>query len=66
MPEIRSALAHQIASPVRWTETMHALARYEPVTLVEAGPGSVLKGLAAGFPASAAVSVEDTDVQAAR
>jgi [acyl-carrier-protein] S-malonyltransferase len=62
--EIRSALADQIASPVRWTETMHALARYEPVTLVEAGPGVVLRGLAKRVDGITAVSVEDTDVQA--
>jgi [acyl-carrier-protein] S-malonyltransferase len=62
--EIRSALADQIASPVRWTETMHALARYEPVTLVEAGPGAVLRGLAKRVDGITAVSVEDTDVQA--
>jgi [acyl-carrier-protein] S-malonyltransferase len=62
--EIRSALAYQIASPVRWTETMHALARYEPVTLVEAGPGSVLRGLAKRVDGISSVSIEDTDVQA--
>lgn len=44
--EIREHLAEQIASPVRWTETMLALKELGVATLVEAGPGSVLTGLA--------------------
>lgn len=43
---IKARLATQITSPVRWTETMLALADDGPVTLVEAGPGNVLVGLA--------------------
>lgn len=43
---IKARLATQITSPVRWTETMLALAEDGPVTLVEAGPGNVLVGLA--------------------
>jgi [acyl-carrier-protein] S-malonyltransferase len=62
--DIRRALAEQIASPVRWTETMRRLAGYEPVTLVEAGPGTVLRGLAKRIEGISSVSVEDTDVQA--
>ena len=62
--EIRAALADQIASPVRWTETMREFTRYEPVTLIEAGPGSVLRGLARRVEGIDAVSVEDTSVQA--
>lgn len=61
--EIRAALATQIVSPVRWTEVMHTFARYEPVTVIEAGPGSVLRGLAKRVPGLEAVSVEETGVQ---
>ncbi len=60
---IRTALINQIASPVRWTETMHALAAFAPVTLIEAGPGSVLKGLARRMPDVPAVSIEETGVE---
>jgi len=62
--EIRAALIEQIASPVRWTETMRALSAFAPVTLIEAGPGSVLTGLARRMPDLPAVSVEQTGVQA--
>jgi [acyl-carrier-protein] S-malonyltransferase len=60
---IRDALVTQIASPVRWTETMRTLAAYDPVTLIETGPGSVLKGLARRVPGLPAVSVEEAGVQ---
>lgn len=43
---IRKRLIGQITSPVRWTETMHALADAGVGLIVEAGPGSVLAGLA--------------------
>jgi [acyl-carrier-protein] S-malonyltransferase len=43
---IRERLLGQIVSPVRWTETMSALAEMGISTLVEAGPGAVLTGLA--------------------
>lgn len=43
---IRERLARQIASPVRWTETMRTLVDMGTSTLVEMGPGSVLCGLA--------------------
>ena len=61
--DIRAALATQISSPVRWTETMQACTRYAPVTLIEAGPGSVLRGLAKRVDGIMAVSIEDTGVQ---
>jgi [acyl-carrier-protein] S-malonyltransferase len=47
--EIRRRLSTQIASPVRWTESMAALRAGETTALVEAGPGSVLTGLARGI-----------------
>ena len=40
---IRSLLAKQIASPVRWTGVM---AQIGPVPALEVGPGKVLQGLA--------------------
>ena len=44
--EIRSALARQAASPVRWTETVRWLAAHGVTRIVECGPGKVLAGLA--------------------
>lgn len=43
---IRAALAKQAASPVRWTETMRAIAARGVGDVIEAGPGRVLAGLA--------------------
>jgi [acyl-carrier-protein] S-malonyltransferase len=43
--EIRTALARQAASPVRWTETVQWLAAHGVGALVECGPGKVLAGL---------------------
>ena len=42
---IRAALAQQAASPVRWTETINALAARGVTAIVECGPGKVLAGL---------------------
>lgn len=60
---IRERLARQIVSPVRWTETMRALAADGPIVLVETGPGSVLRGLARGLEGIEAVSVEDAGIE---
>lgn len=43
--DIRALLVEQLASPVRWIDTVRALAAASPVTLVECGPGKVLTGL---------------------
>jgi [acyl-carrier-protein] S-malonyltransferase len=43
--EIRAALARQAASPVRWTETIRAMADAGVTHIVECGPGKVLTGL---------------------
>lgn len=59
---IRERLSRQITSPVRWTDTMSALASDEGVTLVEAGPGSVLKGLTRGVADVEAVAVEEIEL----
>lgn len=42
---IRNALVMQLSNPVRWVETIRALASQGVDTLVEAGPGKVLVGL---------------------
>ncbi len=42
---IRDRLARQLHSPVRWVETVEALAAQRIDTLVECGPGKVLAGL---------------------
>lgn len=43
--EIREVLARQIASPVRWVETIQKLAADGSTVFVECGPGRVLTGL---------------------
>jgi [acyl-carrier-protein] S-malonyltransferase len=43
--EIRELLKQQLYSPVRWVETVQAMASQGVDTLVEAGPGKVLTGL---------------------
>ncbi|MFC9694235.1 ACP S-malonyltransferase [Kribbella sp. NPDC056951] len=41
----RQQLGGQITRPVRWTDTVASLARTDPRTFVEVGPGRVLTGL---------------------
>ncbi len=60
---IRENLIAQITSPVRWTETLAALAASGPITLIEAGPGSVLTGLAKRVEGITAVAVESNDLE---
>ena len=43
--EIRLALAQQAARPIRWTDTVRALAASGVTHVVECGPGKVLAGL---------------------
>lgn len=61
---IRERLIGQITSPVRWTETMAAFAADGPTTLIEAGPGAVLTGLAKRMENITALAVESTDLEA--
>jgi [acyl-carrier-protein] S-malonyltransferase len=42
---IRAALVRQLASPVRWTDTVQALLAQGVDLLIECGPGKVLAGL---------------------
>lgn len=44
-PSIASLLLQQITKPVRWTEAMQMITKYEPERIVEIGPGKVLSGL---------------------
>lgn len=64
---IKEALVRQLFSPVRWTETVVAMADAGVVLEVEMGPGKVLSGLAKridsrveGVAANDPVSVRDT------
>ncbi|MBO2569319.1 ACP S-malonyltransferase [Shewanella algae] len=43
--DIRDALVRQLYSPVRWTETVEAMAAMGVTELYEVGPGKVLTGL---------------------
>lgn len=43
--EIRRLLVEQLFSPVRWVETVQAIAARGVGTVIEAGPGKVLSGL---------------------
>jgi [acyl-carrier-protein] S-malonyltransferase len=60
---IRERLIGQITAPVRWTETMAALAEPGPTRVIEAGPGSVLSGLAKRAHGLTALAVETTDLE---
>jgi [acyl-carrier-protein] S-malonyltransferase len=44
--QARHSLYHQVAAPVRWTETMRLLLSQGYKTFIEVGPGKVLTGLA--------------------
>ncbi|MDA3935707.1 MAG: ACP S-malonyltransferase [Actinomycetota bacterium] len=61
---IKERLSMQIAAPVRWTDTMAALVAEGPITLIEAGPGAVLKGLARRVDGIQALSVETAGLEA--
>lgn len=43
--ELRALLVRQLASPVRWTDTVHALAARGLRQIIECGPGKVLTAL---------------------
>jgi len=61
---LRERLALQMTSPVRWTETMDALISMGVETVIEAGPGAVLKGLARRIDGLTAYAVEDGGLEA--
>lgn len=60
---IRIRLATQITSPVRWTETLQALVAGGPVTVIEAGPGSVLTGLSRRVEGVTGRAVDSVDLE---
>lgn len=60
---IREQLIAQIVRPVRWTETMAMLAAEAPITVIEAGPGAVLTGLAKRLDGVTAVAVEGVGLE---
>ncbi len=62
---IRARLMRQMSSTVRWTETMYAMRSEGSVRLIEAGPGSVLTGLAKRVDGIDAVSVDAVGIEAA-
>jgi [acyl-carrier-protein] S-malonyltransferase len=63
---IVDALARQAASPVRWVETIQALARDGVTHVIECGPGRVLAGLTKRIePGLESLSVNDVDSLAA-
>jgi len=43
--DIRELLVRQLSSPVRWTDTLTALAGAEVTRIIECGPGKVLTAL---------------------
>jgi [acyl-carrier-protein] S-malonyltransferase len=43
---LKELLVKQLVSPVRWVDSMEALAAFQCEICIEAGPGSVLRGLA--------------------
>jgi [acyl-carrier-protein] S-malonyltransferase len=61
---IRARLASQITSPVRWTESMLAFVKMGVTTVVEAGPGSVLRGLARRVDGLTSLSAEESGLDA--
>src|ERR1700722_5614049 len=63
--DIRATLVRQLASPVRWTQTVRALLAVAP-TLIECGPGKVLTGLTRRIERGAqCYALEDPDSLAA-
>jgi [acyl-carrier-protein] S-malonyltransferase len=62
--DIRATLVRQLASPVRWTQTVRALLALAPI-LIECGPGKVLTGLNRRIERSASCyALEDPDALA--
>ncbi len=58
--EIRTLLARQLTSPVRWEESVRAMARAGAGTFLEVGPGKVLQGLVKRIESGARILGVDT------
>jgi [acyl-carrier-protein] S-malonyltransferase len=54
--EIKANLLAQLTAPVRWTQSVQAMARDGATTFVECGPGKVLQGLVKKIEPSATAS----------
>ena len=63
--DLKARLIAQIVAPVRWTGVMAELMRLGADTLIEAGPGCVLAGLARRVPGLRAIPVEEVGVEGA-
>ncbi len=61
---LRARLSAQITSPVRWTGIMRSMMESGVGTMVEAGPGTVLKGLARRIEGLDALSVDEDGLDA--
>jgi [acyl-carrier-protein] S-malonyltransferase len=44
--DVQAELIRQVTAPVRWVESVHALARLSPDVWIDSGPGNVVSGLA--------------------
>jgi [acyl-carrier-protein] S-malonyltransferase len=64
--EAREALVRQVVSPVRWEETIEAMASFGVTRFVEVGPGRVLAGLARKIAKGAAVTSVATPAEVDR
>lgn len=60
--EIKRRLGSQITTPVRWTESVAAMAQGRQLIQIEAGPGAVLTGLVKRTEGVTAFAVEQTDL----
>jgi len=47
--KLKSLLVEQLLSPVRWVDSLVSLAKTDVTSVVEVGPGAVLKGFMRGF-----------------
>src|SRR5882672_149074 len=45
IPTIKTNLVNQLTAPVRWTQSVQAMAKDGATTFIECGPGKVLQGL---------------------
>ncbi len=61
---LRERLVAQIAGPVRWRDVMDELVRMGSDTVVEAGPGAILAGLARRTAGLRGVSADEAGIEA--